>query len=269
MTPLLNSRAMPRLLTVAAVLAATLPLARSNRRAGLHLLPRPHPDRRWAGPGQARLRERDRHARRNRHRDRHDDDRAQDQRAEDAACRPRRLLRHARLSTTRTRISAMRAGSSSRSISRAANRCRICSTALNAPRSCARQANGCRAEGGTTLCGRRRLLPTRQELDAVTHGHPAIFERVDGHIAIANTAALEAAGITRTTPDPKGGKFDHDAQANSPGSCAKTPRWRWSSKLFRRRRRQNANAPSRWRLPMHRSTESPACRTTPSGTTSW
>ena len=35
-----------------------------------------------------------------------------------------------------------------------------------------------------------KVLPTRQELDAVTHGHPAIFERVDGHIAIANTAAL-------------------------------------------------------------------------------
>ena len=56
-----------------------------------------------------------------------------------------------------------------------------------------------------------KTLPTRQELDQVTHGHPAIFERVDGHIAIANTAALEAAGIARTTPDPKGGKFDHDA----------------------------------------------------------
>ena len=33
-------------------------------------------------------------------------------------------------------------------------------------------------------------LPTRQDLDAVTGAHPAVFVRVDGHIAIANSAAL-------------------------------------------------------------------------------
>jgi hypothetical protein len=63
----------------------------------------------------------------------------------------------------------------------------------------------------------QKVLPTRQELDRVTHGHPAIFERVDGHISIANTAALEAAGITPSTPDPKGGKFDHDTTNHNSG----------------------------------------------------
>ncbi len=57
---------------------------------------------------------------------------------------------------------------------------------------------------------RVQTLPTRYDLDRVTGDHPAIFERVDGHIAIANTAALRAGGVTRETPDPQGGKIDRD-----------------------------------------------------------
>ena len=60
-------------------------------------------------------------------------------------------------------------------------------------------------------------LPTRQDLDAVTSGHPAIFVRVDGHIAIANSAALQAAGITAQTVPPQGGAIDHDAQGQPTG----------------------------------------------------
>ncbi len=60
-------------------------------------------------------------------------------------------------------------------------------------------------------------LPTRQELDAVTGAHPAIFIRVDGHIAVANTAALQAAGITAQTAPPQGGAIDHDAQGQPTG----------------------------------------------------
>jgi predicted amidohydrolase YtcJ len=68
-----------------------------------------------------------------------------------------------------------------------------------------------------------KTLPTRKDLDVVTDGHPAFFERVDGHIAIANTAALEASGITRTTPDPKGGKFDHDDAGELTGIVREDP----------------------------------------------
>jgi predicted amidohydrolase YtcJ len=68
-----------------------------------------------------------------------------------------------------------------------------------------------------------KVLPTRQQLDAVTEGHPAIFTRVDGHIAIANTAALEAAGITSKTPDSQGGKFDHDGAGNLTGIVREDP----------------------------------------------
>jgi predicted amidohydrolase YtcJ len=60
-------------------------------------------------------------------------------------------------------------------------------------------------------------LPTREDLDAVTAGHPAVFTRVDGHICVVNTAALAAAGITKLTPDPQGGKIDHDEQGEPTG----------------------------------------------------
>jgi len=60
-------------------------------------------------------------------------------------------------------------------------------------------------------------LPTRQDLDAVTGGHPAVFGRVDGHISVANTAALQQAHITKDTPDPAGGKIDRDAKGEPTG----------------------------------------------------
>jgi predicted amidohydrolase YtcJ len=66
-------------------------------------------------------------------------------------------------------------------------------------------------------------LPTRQDLDAVSAGHPAFLERTDGHIAIANTAALLAAGITDTTPNPKGGAIDRDADGHATGILREGP----------------------------------------------
>jgi predicted amidohydrolase YtcJ len=64
--------------------------------------------------------------------------------------------------------------------------------------------------------------PTRGDIDAVTEGHPAIFNRVDGHIAIANSAALKAAGITAQTPDPHGGKIDRDDKGEPTGILRET-----------------------------------------------
>jgi predicted amidohydrolase YtcJ len=64
--------------------------------------------------------------------------------------------------------------------------------------------------------------PTREDIDAVTGGHPAIFNRVDGHIAIVNTAALKAAGITAQTPDPHGGKIDRDDKGEPTGILRET-----------------------------------------------
>ncbi|HMK28269.1 MAG TPA: amidohydrolase, partial [Terriglobales bacterium] len=62
-----------------------------------------------------------------------------------------------------------------------------------------------------------RKLPTRQDLDSVTAGHPAIFGRVDGHIAVANSEALKRAGVAATTADPPGSKIDHDPYSEPTG----------------------------------------------------
>jgi predicted amidohydrolase YtcJ len=62
-----------------------------------------------------------------------------------------------------------------------------------------------------------QTLPTRQDLDRVSRGHPAILSRVDGHIAVANSAAFALSGVTNQTPNPRGSQFDHDAQGDLTG----------------------------------------------------
>jgi predicted amidohydrolase YtcJ len=62
-----------------------------------------------------------------------------------------------------------------------------------------------------------KTLPTRQDLDTVSGGHPAFFVRVDGHIAVANSAALALSAVTNQTPSPAGGQLDHDGEGNLTG----------------------------------------------------
>lgn len=62
-----------------------------------------------------------------------------------------------------------------------------------------------------------KRLPTRHDIDNVTGDHPAVFVRVDGHIAVANSAALRSWGISKTSPDPTGGRIDRDAQGEPTG----------------------------------------------------
>jgi len=64
--------------------------------------------------------------------------------------------------------------------------------------------------------------PTKADIDAVTGDHPALFRRVDGHIAIANSAALKTAGITAGSPDPHGGKIDKDEKGEPTGILRET-----------------------------------------------
>ncbi|WP_174240930.1 amidohydrolase [Granulicella sp. S190] len=65
-------------------------------------------------------------------------------------------------------------------------------------------------------------LPTREDIDQVTSGHPCILSRVDGHMALANSAALAGANITADTPDPGGAKIDRDASGNPTGILRET-----------------------------------------------
>jgi len=52
--------------------------------------------------------------------------------------------------------------------------------------------------------------PTRWELDTVTPENPLYIQRRDGHVGVVNSLALEAAGITKDTPDPPHGKIVRD-----------------------------------------------------------
>lgn len=66
-------------------------------------------------------------------------------------------------------------------------------------------------------------LPTRADLDKETGGHPALLDRVDGHIAVVNTAALQAAHITADTQDPAGGRIDRDSKGVPTGIIREAP----------------------------------------------
>ena len=55
-----------------------------------------------------------------------------------------------------------------------------------------------------------KVLPTRWDLDEVSSSHPVYLERVDGHIGVANTRALQLASVTVAAKDPEGGKIDRD-----------------------------------------------------------
>ena len=61
-----------------------------------------------------------------------------------------------------------------------------------------------------------KRFPTRWDLDAVSKEHPMMFGRVDGHVAVVNSRALEIAGITKNTADPAGGHIVRDEKTGEP-----------------------------------------------------
>lgn len=60
-------------------------------------------------------------------------------------------------------------------------------------------------------------FPTRQDLDAVSPNNPVLLGRSDGHAAVANSAALALAGVTRATVAPSGGAVLKDASGEPTG----------------------------------------------------
>ena len=62
-----------------------------------------------------------------------------------------------------------------------------------------------------------RRKPTAQDLDQVSTTQPVFLHRSDGHSAVCNTRALEAAGIGRDTPDPPGARFQRDSNGEPNG----------------------------------------------------
>nr|MBA2435961.1 amidohydrolase [Chthoniobacterales bacterium] len=60
------------------------------------------------------------------------------------------------------------------------------------------------------------VFPTRQDLDKVAPNNPVYLERADGHGAVANSKALEMAGVGPETPDPFGGEILRDKKSRQP-----------------------------------------------------
>ncbi len=60
-------------------------------------------------------------------------------------------------------------------------------------------------------------LPRRDWIDAATPNNPVWVNRLDGHMSLANSAALKAAGITRDTKDVAGGEIVRDGNGEPTG----------------------------------------------------
>lgn len=60
-------------------------------------------------------------------------------------------------------------------------------------------------------------LPERNWIDAQTGSTPVFVVRLDGHMGLANSAALKLAGIDDRTADPVGGEIIRDAQGKPTG----------------------------------------------------
>lgn len=60
-------------------------------------------------------------------------------------------------------------------------------------------------------------MPTRDLLDQAAPRHPVLLWRCDLHLAAANSAALELAGIDAATADPAEGRIERDARGNPTG----------------------------------------------------
>ncbi|HZR58196.1 MAG TPA: amidohydrolase family protein [Terriglobales bacterium] len=67
-------------------------------------------------------------------------------------------------------------------------------------------------------------LPSRWDIDEVTTDHPVFLQRVDGHVALVNTRALQMAGITLATKDPMGGEIVRDMSGAPTGILRETAR---------------------------------------------
>jgi predicted amidohydrolase YtcJ len=64
-------------------------------------------------------------------------------------------------------------------------------------------------------------LPQREWIDSFTAENPVFVTRLDGHMGLANSAALKLAGITKETKSPEGGSVVKDAKTGEPTGVLK------------------------------------------------
>ena len=58
--------------------------------------------------------------------------------------------------------------------------------------------------------------PNRYDLDDLAPANPLMLFRADGHTVWVNSMALEKAGVTKSSPDPPGGKIERDPATGEP-----------------------------------------------------
>src|SRR5690606_36161022 len=59
-------------------------------------------------------------------------------------------------------------------------------------------------------------LPRREWIDSLTPNNPVLVSRLDGHMALANSAALRMAGVTAASQNPDGGTIVRDSRSRQP-----------------------------------------------------
>jgi predicted amidohydrolase YtcJ len=80
--------------------------------------------------------------------------------------------------------------------------------------------------------------PSRQLLDSLVPGRPAYLTAADGHSAWVNSRALAAAGISRATRDPVGGRIERDARGQPSGTLRESATALMNAALPRRTREE-------------------------------
>ena len=62
-----------------------------------------------------------------------------------------------------------------------------------------------------------KRFPNRYDLDRASTSHPIYLGRAGGHNSVANSLALEMAGISKDTPQPPGGNIERDENGEPTG----------------------------------------------------
>jgi predicted amidohydrolase YtcJ len=71
-----------------------------------------------------------------------------------------------------------------------------------------------------------RRFPDRHALDLAAPANPVVLRGIGKHVVAANSLALQAAGIDRTTADPPGGRLERDADGEPTGVLHETAKLR-------------------------------------------
>jgi predicted amidohydrolase YtcJ len=66
-----------------------------------------------------------------------------------------------------------------------------------------------------------KILPTKELIDSVTGNIPVFVSRIDGHMGLANSRALELTGISNDIPDPEGGLIVRNSKTGEPTGILK------------------------------------------------